>query len=475
MAYTEFYVDNAHASGNNMNGGSSSGAALFTRTNGNWNSSTRVFTATGDTLDSAWVGQFASVYNDGSTTPVYLARITAVDNSAKTITLDATAKYGTAPTTSTTARTIKVGGVWAGMSGATLFPFSMTNSFMACTNSNGDAIRINIKGGTTYSITASISDVFNYGCVIEGYTTSVGDGGLAKIQYDGTANTWVVNLENSTSSCVYILRSLCINNSTTSVTKTTAYGIRDNIASGSVTLENCRFEDCPHSGVYASNGTNGSQLFLRGCEFVGCGSNAGSGNGCFQMRSLGSAYIENSTFHHAHASAPNVVFSLGTITMRDCVFSDNGSAKCVNAQGGFVQLHNCAFYNSTTALDVTAVSNKPGITLSRCVFDTVTNVYNNSSSVLTAQKAYVARQCGYWNCTTRNNTGSATYLMEEGDISFAHSPMVDPANGDFTIRGSQGRGTMRGHLLLRSSDYSKGTSRWSDLGISANNPYFTGQ
>lgn len=474
MACTEFYVDNAHASASNMNGGSSSGAPLLSFTNGNWNSSTRVFTATGATLTSDMIGHYANVYADGSTTPAYLARVAAIDNTTKTVTLDATAKYGSAPSTSTTARTIKIGGVWAGMSGTTTFPFSMTNSFAACTNANGDVVRINIKGGTTYATTTQISNAFNYGVVVEGYESTVGDLGLAKIEYTGSsASGTVLHLQNSTNSCVYIIKSLWISMVATG-SPTSTMGIRDQAASGSVLIENCRIENIPNYGIYASSGTNGSTCTIRGCEFIGNGSAGGSANCDIQCRAGGMTVVDRCAFHHPHASSPASVYAVGTARITESVFADCDSTKCVVAGGALVAISKCVFSNCSTALDVTSASNKPGICVDSCVFDSITNIYNNSASVLTAQKAYIATNNGYWNCTTKNNTGSATYLIESGDVDFVHSPLVDAENGDFTIRSSQGRGTQRGHLLLKSSDYSKGTSRWVDLGLSANNPYFTG-
>lgn len=75
MAYTEFYTD--YVSGNNMNGGSDAGSATVTYTNGGWNSGTGVFTPASGNPSSAGVtvGQFASVYADGGTTPAFVGRI----------------------------------------------------------------------------------------------------------------------------------------------------------------------------------------------------------------------------------------------------------------------------------------------------------------------------------------------------------------------------------------------------------------
>ena len=98
-----------------MNGGglNSNGepatSAVYSATNGGWNSGTGVFTPTsGNPSATVTVGDWANVFTDGSTTPVFIGRVTAVN--ATTVTVSTTAKSGTAPTTAGTGISINVGG-----------------------------------------------------------------------------------------------------------------------------------------------------------------------------------------------------------------------------------------------------------------------------------------------------------------------------------------------------------------------------
>lgn len=130
MAFTEFYINSL---GSNLNGGSSNAAnATFTSTNGNWQglgiSNFRPTDGQNPT-GNVNVGDFASVYTDGASVGVYIVRITAVQNAANgNISTSVGNSYGTAPTNSATARTIKVAGAWLGPVGAVTFPFGLTGT-----------------------------------------------------------------------------------------------------------------------------------------------------------------------------------------------------------------------------------------------------------------------------------------------------------------------------------------------------------
>jgi hypothetical protein len=114
MSFTNFYMDSG---GNDMNAGSvqNHAAAAGPSTNGDWgNAAANRFTAASGTPFSAVnVGDWASVYVDGTTSgAVYVAQVTAVNAGGASIDLSTTAKYGTAPTNSATGRSCRVGGSW---------------------------------------------------------------------------------------------------------------------------------------------------------------------------------------------------------------------------------------------------------------------------------------------------------------------------------------------------------------------------
>src|SRR5262252_6884091 len=96
-AFTEFYCQSG---GDNLNAGSTTGnTAVYTSANGNWNGST-IFTVQDGTNPSASiaVGDFVSVYANGSTQTGFVARVTAVQNATNgTVTITSSAQMGAAP------------------------------------------------------------------------------------------------------------------------------------------------------------------------------------------------------------------------------------------------------------------------------------------------------------------------------------------------------------------------------------------
>src|SRR6516164_2321158 len=128
LVYSEFYCD--PVLGNNMNGGSDQNASpSYSTTNGNWNgSSTFIPTDGSNPYFTVTPGQFASVFIDGATTPVYLARVLSAQNAVNgAIVLSTGSAVGTAPTSSATARSINVGGVFKGPNGTVGFPMALIN------------------------------------------------------------------------------------------------------------------------------------------------------------------------------------------------------------------------------------------------------------------------------------------------------------------------------------------------------------
>ena len=95
------------------------------------------------------------------------------------------------------------------------------------TRNSTDGDRFNVKAGTAESITTDIS-VSTYGngtvaapLIIEGYTSSAGDGGIGEINGGGTS-AYIFN----GGSCVVIFRNMKIGNVTTDVIGTAATGSR---------------------------------------------------------------------------------------------------------------------------------------------------------------------------------------------------------------------------------------------------------
>jgi hypothetical protein len=178
MADYEFYCN--AATGSNLNAGSTEGAATHTYASGTWVQATGVFSvASGNPVsDGVTVGTWASVYADGSTETGFVGKITARD--ATTITVDVASEFlGAAPANGTNNRTLKIGGVWKGPSGAEVVPLSFYN---AATNDADKSVRVNFKNNASYLPTASYELVFS-DVMLQGYSTVAGDGGRATIDF----------------------------------------------------------------------------------------------------------------------------------------------------------------------------------------------------------------------------------------------------------------------------------------------------
>src|SRR6266478_815868 len=210
MAFQEFFCKSGAS---NLNGGAlSTGAepsttAAYTSTNGGWSTTTHKFTPSDGSNPSSTVsvGDWASIYIDGATVAVCTARVTAVTNAVNgDITVSGTSLGGTFPTTSATTRSIKVGGAWLGPNGTQMFPFSMSG-MGSMTDASSNKPRINLKNDQTYSVTASLT--IGSGSTVQGYSSSVDDGGKATID-GGTSGASYVLV--SFSSANMVIRDLII-------------------------------------------------------------------------------------------------------------------------------------------------------------------------------------------------------------------------------------------------------------------------
>lgn len=172
MAFTEFYIQ---TTGSNVNAGNTNAdAASVTQTNGGWDSGTGVFTAASGTPFSAVVAgtDWASIYNDGGTLCVFHGRVSAVGGGGASITIDATVRHGSAPSTGATGKSCKIGGAWAD-----LLPFHTGGVLAGATAAV--SMRFNWKAGT-YANTSnnraiSVAPGSATRVVHRGYNTTAGD------------------------------------------------------------------------------------------------------------------------------------------------------------------------------------------------------------------------------------------------------------------------------------------------------------
>ena len=472
MAYTEFYVNGGHASASNINGGSSSGAPLITKTNGNWNSATRVFTfGAGDTLTNDMVGHFACVCVDGTTTGAYVARVTAIDNTAKTATLSGSATIGTAPTTSTTARTIRIGGCWLGITASTNFPFTFSSSAVNLTNSSGDMPRFNFKG--TYSYTGSyINNGFcgsgNLpGPEIAGYTNTPEDGGQCVFEYSGSGNTHTMQTSGNGT---FYFRNVTFKNSSTSASLSLAFGLYPQSAQGQVILTGCKFVDTKSAGMYMSTNTSAQSALLTNCEFSNCGTYAGGNAGGLLVIS-GVTQCRRCVFRN-HVSGSPAVGNYATCFLDKCVFVDNVTGPTHYGGSSFVtRISKSVFHNNTTGLSVSNQGNTFGITVDESIFTSNTTAIDGTTT--TSERLVTVSNCGFWNNTTKYGTVVNARKTVINCFDFTAIPYADAANGDYRTAATTGRNRLDG--TLTNSSKTKTTRIMEDIGIGPTNPHYNGK
>lgn len=449
MGFTEFCCRNG---GSNLNAGTRTGnstepgtSADFTYASGNWVASTGKFTvASGNPQsDGIAVGDFASVYADGSTVTGFVGRVTARD--ATSVTVSLTAKAGTAPTDGTGNRTLKIGGAWSGPTGSTGWP--ITTDFSACTNASGDLPRINLKSDVTASITASMTAAGNR-VAFQGYSSSYGDG-LGRAVIDG-----------GTSGASYVLLSVASN-------LTQWYEdieFRNNGATGSANgvavsgnrcvFRRCVFHDVRGVGLSGSIFTN---CFAVECEAYNCNkSNTSDFAGFSLLTAIRCISHDNSGANNSGFAA---CFATG------CISESNGRDGFIWYSNNSVSwLSNCTCYNN----------GRDGIRVS----GGGVNIYIENC-VVTSNAGYGINNAGSsnivmtQNCAFRSNTSGATNGVtaagqELGSVTLTGDPFADAANGDFDLNSTAGAGSScrdagRGTFTQTAASYS-GTVGYPDIG-----------
>jgi hypothetical protein len=441
MAYTEFYCN--YSTGSNMNGGSEEATSpSYSATNGGWNSGTGVFTPTsGDPSASVTVGEYAHVFTDGSTTPTFIGRVTAVDST--TVTVSTTLKSGTAPTTAGSGISINVGGVWKGPNGSSGFPFN----FMQATqrNDNSTCARVNFKNNATYDITATMTCITDAGQIVfEGYTTTPGDGGEAKI--DGGASGTRYQLLTTTNYTGKIWKNFWF---TRNGATSTAQGLVN--GTGAVMFR-CRFS---HSSAWAClNAVNIE------CEAHDNTTYGFSNGNCFRCIS-----------HHNGTNGWEVTSpSFGR--HESCIAHHNGSAGFNISFTGFMGLKNCDSYangGAGLAISKSGGSTPQNVYLENCNF--VDNgTYGISQSGAGTQVGFILEKVGFGAGTMANTsgdfqiTGDGT-VMYDTSFSYANdvTPWTDPDTGDFKINLAAAMNAGHGDFLQLNGTYT-GTVGYPDIG-----------
>lgn len=395
------------------------------------------------------VGDFASVYLDGATVAVYIARVTAVNGGGASLDLSTTAISGTAPTTGANGRSCTTGGKWKGPNGASGFPFTFIDRAM--TNVSGHQPRVNFKNTANYDITANINRSVGFaltGCTFEGYTTNPGDGGKATI--DGGTSGASYRLMDLARSCMknFILQNNGDSGSAGGIVVTAqswaqgvvVHDVRGmGITVATAVVVECEAYDCNQSNTAASGGIS----VTNACA-IRCISHDNSGSNSFGFRLASQAWAV------------------------DCIADSNGSngfeTVAALAVAGAVR---CDSYNNAAhGYRIEAAGSVMGAQIESCNF--IKNGGYGISVSATSVPYGGIYNCGFGSGTAANTSGTIDNpgsLFESGNVTYAANvtPWVDPDNGDFRINLAAAEGTGRGNFTETAASYT-GTVGYPDIG-----------
>lgn len=476
-AFTEFYCDNtAGAAGSNVfSGSTSSPTPTYSSFHGNWDSST-IFTPTDGSTPANTVsaGMWASVYPDGEIITKFVSRVSSVDAGVNgSIHLTASAAAGTPPALSTGTTTIRVGGAWhgpgtgaqvGGSGGSTnYFPFDFV--VQALTNTSSQVPFVNIKGGTTYTITNTMLHTKVGPVWFMGYTNTPRDGGFAVFD-GGNPSTSFEIIRIDTGGHVALANLVVQNNGSGG----SACGVTNSNGANVLFYRLCA-NNIRGSGFY--NGGSGC-VFLED-EAYACNAANTANFGAFQDGSS-SARMFRCTAHHnvggANASGFGVIDAI--IVGCGAWYNTSSAVKSSSGTGSFI-CYGCNFYsNGVDAVQFTTGSGN-GIN----IFEN-NNFFRNKSYALESQanifRLSLIDNCLFGSGTQTNLLGSVNSIYGAGSLSsvlFANTntftanstPWMDPDNGNFTLLdGTIARATGNGEFVQNSVNSPTNTVSHPDIG-----------
>lgn len=366
MALPATVVWEVQTGGNDLNGAGFDSAFVGTGTD--WSQTTAVqvtfngttvtasnggasatITVAGYTVASTDVGNVVNIASGTNFTAGYYA-IASVNVGASTWTLDRACTTG-------------AGSAMVGrMGGCALTIQQMVNVAIVTTN------QIYVKAGT-YTITAAITFRSNFGCTLEGYTTTRGDNGVATI----TCSTNSINKFTGYSSFVsgWYIKNFIIQDTA---------GTRGN-------------------GILSTaNSDDGGPFILSNVTIDGCLNGISAGSNGWISLNLYNCIIKNCT-------ATGIVNSNKSMFAYDCLFYNNATSGVIisNVRAGAYALYffeRCVFANNTGSgfKDTSQPTNSAQRVFENCVF------YTNSTDGIRIDVAYAAALV-VRNCIFLNNTG----------------------------------------------------------------------
>ena len=420
--------------GSNLNAGTLVGDSTepgtspsFIYESGNWDSSTGEFVvASGNpSSDGVAVTQYASVYVSGTGVTGFVGQVSAVSTTG--ITIDLADHYaGTAPSTSSGDRSLRIGGAWQGPNGAEGFPLDFVGDLMA---SGADTnVRVNLKNDQTYAITAAIAAPTDDYRVFQGYQTTYADKNKAEIQGPATGTSFILLNIQGTNSTGNWGKDLHFNQNGDAAGAD--WGVQFSCGNQRNGMVRCRFSNMYRDGLLF----NDSDVTLVDCEVDNNG-RYGIHNSAGDNIKAHNCYIhDNTSVGWYTANSQNRY-----VSMWNCIFANNGGVGAQLQQDSGSHLHNCIFYKNTgDGLTLSLVAE--GSFIQDCAF-----FDNGGYGIDWAQTSSGAnnlfRNNAFGTGTLANGAGKYRTATQpngevEGDIEEAadFNPWTDPDNGDFTLK-----------------------------------------
>jgi Right handed beta helix region len=456
-AFTEFYCN--PSTGSNVNAGSTEGSPVYSETGGTFVASTRVFTAL-DSLDLSGVsvGMWMAGYTDGGTVATWVGRITAVNDTTNTITVDATAKVGTYGDLTGNC-SVNVGGAWLGPSGAVAFPVGFVTG--ALVDSSGNVTRVNFKNNATYNISSGLTANGGGTLVWQGYTTTPGDGGKCLI--DGNQSGAGITILTISAGSQEFTDIRVSNSGATSGTGTYGFLLSN---TSNILLNRCVAFEIREGGFGWATSNNHSIAVE--CEAYSCNEGNTTNLGGFFVNATHRVTLRRCISHDNTAStaANGAGFVIGAPTaLEDCI-ADTNSGPGIRCSSTLMSVESCDFYdNGGAGIEVTSSAGAV-LTIENSNFiSNGTYGINNSSN--NARIGFI-KNCGYGAGTMINTSGDTNGSLlppESGKVTYASNaiPWVDAPNGNFKINLAAAKGAGIGSYTQTAPSYT-GTVGYQDIG-----------
>jgi hypothetical protein len=298
--------------------------------------------------------------------------------------------------------------------------------------------------------------------VIQGYTSSVGDKGLAV--FDGGTRTGAIIADLGTAGTTFIDCKF-----KTSITT----GTTDLVAA----IRVGQFIRCVFTGARrrAILGNSATSLVVRESEIYDCNKSNTTGVGIIEFNGAGSIY--RTIFHDNPGSnvAAVRIGTTGPIDIQHSVFSGTGKYGVqivATSQVGQINLdHNDFYNNGSDAINNDATSVAPvWIENSNFVKNTGKGINNANST--TSFFGYVYN-CGYGSGTQANGSSDTLngFIRDGTDVTYTANttPWNAPTTGDFSITDSEAIGVGRG-AFTETDGTNTGTVGYPDIGAAQSSP-----